>query len=218
MRNYAIITAAGKGVRFGGNKALYPLSGKPILVWSLEIFSKVVDEVTVTYPEGHQEQFRDAISTFHNVKLISGGETRYQSVRKAFESLNADGVVLIHDAARPLISRGLVERILRRAHQKGAVIPVLPVTETVKEVEKDKIVGTIARDRLALAQTPQGFHSSILADSYARVQNQDITDEAMLVELAGKKVFCVPGEAINLKITEPSDITLAEFYLRKEGR
>jgi 2-C-methyl-D-erythritol 4-phosphate cytidylyltransferase/2-C-methyl-D-erythritol 2,4-cyclodiphosphate synthase len=218
MRNHAIITAAGKGSRFGGNKALHLLSGKPLLVWSLEIFSKLVDEIVVTYPEGDQRQFSEVVSTFHNVKLISGGETRFRSVRKGFESLNANGVVLIHDAARPLVSNSLVERILHSATEKGAVIPVLPVSDTVKEVEKDRIVRTIARDRLMLAQTPQGFHSSILAEAYSRVQNQDVTDEAMLAELAGIEVFCIPGEVANLKITEHSDITLAEFYLRKEGR
>jgi 2-C-methyl-D-erythritol 4-phosphate cytidylyltransferase len=216
MRNYAIITAAGKGARFGGNKALHPLSGKPVLVWSLEIFSKLVDEIVVTHPVGQQDQFNAVISSFHNVKLISGCETRHLSVQKGFESLNANGVVLIHDAARPLVSLDLARRILHSATEKGAVIPVLSVSDTVKEVDQGRIIRTIARERLTLAQTPQGFHSSVLADAYARAQNQDVTDEAMLVELAGVEVFCIPGEAVNLKITEPSDITLAEFYLRKQ--
>jgi 2-C-methyl-D-erythritol 4-phosphate cytidylyltransferase len=218
MRNVAIITAAGKGARFGGNKALHPLLGKPILVWSLEIFTKLVDQVVITYPEGEEDRFRLAVSAFHNVKLVSGCETRHLSVRRGFESLSEGGIVLIHDAARPLVSRDLAERVLRFATEKRAVIPVVPVTDTVKEVEKDRIVRTIARDKLALAQTPQGFHGSLLADAYARVQNQDITDEAMLVELAGAEIFCIPGEFTNIKITEPSDIPLAEFYLRKPGK
>ena len=216
MRNYAIVTAAGKGTRFGSNKALYPLLGKPLLVWSLEVFSKVVDEIWITCPENFHEEYRVAGSGFHNVNFISGGETRYKSVRRAFEVLGSDGIVLIHDAARPLLSRDLVERVMRATTEYGAAIPVLPVTDTVKEVEDERIIRTVPREHLYLAQTPQGFRCALLKDAYSKVEGTDLTDEAMIVELAGHPVHCVPGERTNLKITEPSDIALAEFYLQKE--
>ena len=203
-------------MRFGANKALYPLRGKPILLWSLEKFSKLVDEVVVTYSKEEERSFVSAISSFHNVKLISGGETRFDSVRKGFDSISDEGIVLIHDAARPVVSTNLIEIILQSLEHNRAVIPVIPVTDTVKEVNADRIVRTIERQRLGLAQTPQGFHTSVLADAYARVQNREVTDEAMLIELAGIEVFFVLGETSNLKITEPSDIALAEFYLREK--
>jgi len=218
MRNYTIITAAGKGTRFGGNKALYPLRGKPLLVWSLEVFSKLVDLIVVTFPEGSEDAYRSVASTFHNVKFVSGGETRFESVRKAFESLKPGRIVLIHDAARPLVSPALVERVLIATEKHGAVVPVLPVTETVKEVEKDHVKRTVPRERLYLAQTPQGFRYDILADAYSRSERNDMTDESMLVESAGHEVFCIKGERRNLKITEPSDTALAEFYLNEGAR
>jgi 2-C-methyl-D-erythritol 4-phosphate cytidylyltransferase len=217
MRKYAIVTAAGKGMRFGGNKALCPLLGKPLLAWSLDVFAKIVDQMVITFPEGSEEAYRSAAFGFHNVNFVSGGETRYDSVRKAFESLTAGSVVLIHDAARPLVSPDLVERVLSAAAKHGAVVPVLPVMETVKEVTGDRIDRTIPRDRLYVAQTPQGFRFEILADAYSKVVRNDATDESMLVESAGHEVYCVKGEPRNLKITEPSDITLAEFYLKERA-
>jgi 2-C-methyl-D-erythritol 4-phosphate cytidylyltransferase len=218
MRNCAIITAAGKGSRFGSLKALYPLREKPLLVWSLEAFSKLVDQLIVTFPEGSEQTFRSAASAFHNVKFISGGETRYDSVKKAFETIETGDLVLIHDAARPLVSRHLIERVLTAAQRSRAAIPVLPVAETVKEVIGNVIERTIPRDRLYTAQTPQGFDLEILKECYAKSERNDYTDESMLVESAGHNVFCVPGDRRNIKITEPFDIQLAETLLDEELR
>jgi 2-C-methyl-D-erythritol 4-phosphate cytidylyltransferase len=215
MRNYAIITAAGKGSRFGSLKALYPLRGKPLLVWSLEVFSKIADQIVVTFPPGSEESFRAATLAFHNVNYISGGETRFLSVKKAVESLQGKGIVLIHDAARPLVSHKLVEQVLLAAEQSKAAIPVLPVAETVKEVIGNVIERTIPRDRLYVAQTPQAFDLEILNSAYASAERNDYTDEAMLVEFAGQNVFCVPGERRNIKITEPFDIRIAETLLEE---
>ncbi len=217
--NYAIVTAAGKGTRFGGNKALYPLQNKPLLAWSLSIFenSLSIDEIYVAIPSGAEEApYRRICSDegFTKVKFVQGGETRYDSVRNAFLSLKpSEGVVMIHDAARPLLSPELFQRVFDATIAYGAAIPVLPVSETVKEVESEWVVRTMPRENLFTAQTPQGFQSDVLKAAYSKINDNRVTDEAMLVEMAGFRVHVVKGERKNIKITEASDIKLAECFL-----
>jgi 2-C-methyl-D-erythritol 4-phosphate cytidylyltransferase len=216
---YAIVTAAGKGTRFGGKKSLHLLKGKPLLAWSLRVLeeSPEIREVIVTFPpddsvESYQRVCAD--ENYKKARFVAGGDTRYDSVRKAFSSLKDQAeIVLIHDAARPLLSRDLLLRVLEATRKHGAALPVLPLSETVKEVEGEQVVRTIPREKLFLAQTPQGFRAEFLAAAYAKFENRNITDEAMLVEMAGYKVYVVPGDYRNIKITERSDIKVAETYL-----
>jgi 2-C-methyl-D-erythritol 4-phosphate cytidylyltransferase len=217
--NYAIVTAAGQGTRFGGNKALHLLRNKPMLAWALSKFqlNSSIDEILVTVPpNASAEPFQKicAAEDFDKVRFVPGGETRYESVRKAFETiLNREGIVLIHDAARPLVSMNLIARILEGVSKYGAAIPVLPINETVKQVEEGRVVRTIPRENLFVAQTPQGFRAALLASAYSKIEDRSVTDEAMLVEMAGQKVHVVNGERKNIKITEPSDIQMAESFL-----
>lgn len=217
--NYSIVTAAGQGIRFGSRKALYPLQNRPLLAWALSSFerSASIGEIIVTIPRGDSHDPYRRICTeegFQKVRFIDGGETRYHSVRNAFLSIERpEGFVLIHDAARPLLSLDLVQRVIDATEKFGAAIPVLPVSDTVKEVEGDRIVRTIEREKLFLAQTPQGFRAEILVAAYSKMKDNNFTDEAMLVEMAGYDVHVVKGEQKNIKITEASDIRLAEFYL-----
>ena len=218
--NYAIVTAAGKGARFGSNKALYVLKDKPILIWSLLPFERnaAIEKIIVTTPAGESDQSYRQVCSAENLKKVSflaGGETRFDSVRNAFLSIRCSDqdVVLIHDAARPLLSTQLLNRVLDAALAHGSALPVISIAETVKEVEKEQVVRTISRERLFLAQTPQGFRARILADAYSKIKEQNITDEAMLVELAGYSIHIVPGERENLKITDPQDIKIAGSLL-----
>jgi len=157
---------------------------------------------------------------FTKAALVKGGPARYDSVRNGFHSIlgaQDTDVVLIHDAARPLITSTLVKLVLTAAAENGAAIPLLAVPETVKEVANERIVRTIKRDQLFLAQTPQGFQYGILKDAYAKAESHGAhwTDEAMLVEAAGHSITGVPGEKRNLKVTDPDDLRLAEFYLEE---
>ena len=217
--NYAIVTAAGKGTRFGDRKTLHLLNGKPLLSWSLRVFEEApeITEVVVTFaPDGSEEEYK-RICTDENYKkprFVAGGDTRYDSVRNAFFSIkDQKGIILIHDAARPLLSRELLLRVLAATEKHGAALPVLPITETVKEIEGEQIVRTLGREKLFVAQTPQGFRIELLASAYAKIKETSITDEAMLVEMAGYGVHVVAGDHRNLKITERSDIKVAETYL-----
>lgn len=224
--NYAIIAAGGRGKRFQTHipKQLLPLRGRPVLGWTLRAFQleHAIDEILVTYPQDDPETQR----RYHEVleqekitkaRLVVGGEERYHSVQNAFRAivLAADAdLVLIHDAARPLVSAVLLRRLIEAGREKGAVIPVWPVHETLKQVEHDRIVRTIPRQHMFVAQTPQVFRYGMLKSAYASVEaSPAITDEAILVEKAGFEVMTVPGERRNIKVTEPADLELAEYYL-----
>ncbi len=224
--NFAIIAAGGKGVRFQSttSKQLLPLKGRPVLSWTLQPFLKTreIAEIILAYPQDEAESEYRKILEQENaprVQLVKGGETRYRSVRNAFEKIaNAkrEDLVLIHDAARPLLPLTLLKTLIETATKKGAVIPVIALQETVKEVTEDQIVRTVPRENLFLAQTPQVFQYWILATAYAsNHESSDLTDEAILVEKAGFYVSVVKGERRNIKITEPSDLELVEFYLSK---
>jgi len=221
--NFAIIAAGGKGKRFQNliPKQLCPIRGKPMLAYSILPFhlEQAIDEVILVIPfDEREEPYRMIIELeqFHKVRLVAGGETRYRSVRNGFESIrNAqpNDIVLIHDGARPLLSPSLLRLVLKTAAEKGSAIPVTPVGETVKKIKNDLILETVSREDLALAQTPQCFRYEMLKQAYDRVLSNDPTDEAMMVEQLGFPVFVVPGEKRNIKISDPEDLKLAEYYL-----
>jgi 2-C-methyl-D-erythritol 4-phosphate cytidylyltransferase len=216
---HAIVTAAGKGIRFGDKKTLHLLNGKPLLSWSLRVLEEApeITDVIVTFPADDSAEAYKRICEVNNykkVRFVAGGDTRYDSVRNAFFSLkDPQGIILIHDAARPLLSRELLLRVLVAAEKHGAAVPVLPISETVKEIEGEMIVRTLPREKLFVAQTPQGFRVELLAEAYGKIKDSNVTDEAMLVEMAGYSVHAVAGDHRNLKITERSDIRVAEIYL-----
>jgi 2-C-methyl-D-erythritol 4-phosphate cytidylyltransferase len=217
--NFAIITAAGKGKRFGSNKALHPLHGKALIWWAVRIFqrSDPIDRIYVTYPiDNTGELYREMLQDCgpKEISFIKGGESRFESVRNAVLSIKEKtGIVLIHDAARPLASPELVSTVCGGAEKFGAAIPVLEVQETVKEIDSARIVRTLPRERIYLAQTPQGFKIELIMAAYRTDLQGNVTDESMLMEKIGHEVHVVPGEKQNLKITELSDLQLAEHYL-----
>ncbi len=220
--NIAIIAAGGKGKRFHNSvpKQLCPMKGKPMLAYSILPFhqEQQIDEVILVIPiDEREEPYRMIIELeqFHKVRIVVGGETRYRSVRNGFESIrNAqeNDIVLIHDAARPLLSSFLLRLVLETAIDKGSAIPVTPIGETVKKIKNDAILETVSREDLALAQTPQCFRYEVLKRAYDQVPSHDPTDEAMMVEQSGFPVFVVPGEKQNIKVTDPEDLKLAEYY------
>jgi 2-C-methyl-D-erythritol 4-phosphate cytidylyltransferase len=165
------------------------------------------------------EEARAALGTdlSGRVVLVAGGEERQDSVRRGLEALGDADVVLVHDAARPLVPRRVIDAVIDATLRSGAAVPVVPVADTVKRVESDGAVGeTLPRDDLRLAQTPQGFRTGLLRAAYARAEREGFrgTDDASVVERAGGRVVVVPGSPRNLKITTPEDLRLAEALLR----
>lgn len=219
-----IIPAAGRGRRMGGEvpKQYLPLAGQPLL-WhtlaALEASPLVGALVLAIHPE--DRSFAAALAAgFPKVRaLVAGGEERADSVRAALAATTeADELVLIHDAVRPFVPPALLARVVEGARAWGAVVPALPVRDTIKVVEGDRVLETPPRSRLWGAQTPQGFRRAVLLRAFAQPPGQGLaTDEAMLVEASGHPVHVVAGEVANLKITTPEDLLWAEWWLAQGG-
>jgi 2-C-methyl-D-erythritol 4-phosphate cytidylyltransferase len=211
-------------------KQFLALEGVPILIHSLRAFV-AVPRVTAIYvavrkPEMERVQAQVTEAGFaERVKVVEGGEKRQESVANALAALpaEADDIVLVHDAVRPLIDATTIERTIDAVAETGAAIVGLPAVDTIKQVERTAhgalITATIPREFVVLAQTPQGFRYGLLQRAFAEAEADGFvgTDEASLVERAGLSVAVVHGSQVNLKITQPGDLELAEFYLRQRA-
>jgi 2-C-methyl-D-erythritol 4-phosphate cytidylyltransferase len=233
MHVFAILPAAGLGTRMAGPqpKQFLELDGVPILIHSLCAFASV-DRVTAIYVavrKNEIERVRAQAAEYglgDRVQVVEGGNSRQESVSHALAALPAepDDIVLVHDAVRPLIDVATIERTIDAVIEHGAAIVGLPAVDTIKQVERTAhgalITSTIPREFVVLAQTPQGFRYGILQSSFAEALADGFvgTDEASLVERAGHPVAVVHGSQVNLKITQPGDLELAEFYLRQRTR
>ncbi|MDD8015545.1 MAG: 2-C-methyl-D-erythritol 4-phosphate cytidylyltransferase [Acidobacteriota bacterium] len=213
-----IIVAAGRGKRFGAAKQFAALAGRPLLDWSLETFQRHEDirEIILVLPD--EKAGEEYAGRYSKIRAVAkGGKERQDSVWNGFCRLDpgSAGLVLVHDGARPLVSAGLISRIIEAGRRKKAVIPALPVEETVKNAARGRVVRTIDRDDIVRVQTPQAFAYPLLkrALEAARRKRFHGTDEAMLLERLGETVWIVPGEPVNLKITTPLDISIAEAWL-----
>ncbi len=233
MQVFTILPAAGLGTRMAGPqpKQFVALAGVPILIHSLRALA-AVKRVTAIYvavrkPEMERVEAQVADHGFAcRVHVVEGGDKRQESVANALASLPAedDDIVLVHDAVRPLIDAATIERTIDAVVEHGAAIVGLPAVDTIKQVERTAhgalITATIPREFVVLAQTPQGFRYGLLKSAFAEATADGFvgTDEASVVERAGHPVAVVHGSQVNLKITQPGDLELAEFYLRQRGR
>lgn len=216
MKVAVLIVAAGRGHRVGGDmpKQYIALGGKAILHHTIEAFMKVpyVDLIqTVIHADDHA-LYATAIGDLDLLSPVNGGASRQQSVMKGLQSLgeHEPDLVLIHDAARPFVSPKLIEDIIVKAADYGAILPTLPVVDTVKLVTGDKITGTIDRTTLARAQTPQAFRYKLIFMAHRKMEGQDMTDDAAIAEACGIKVMTHPGEEKNFKITTAEDLKKAK--------
>ena len=213
-RTAAIIAGAGLGNRLGANhpKALLQIDGITLVERAFTSLSSVVDEIVITAPTGYETEFRKIVG--ESAKVITGGVLRSDSVRLALDSLSPSiEYVLVHDAARGLATPDVARRVLDTLKAgESAVIPVLPVVDTIKEIDSAGYVRTTPdRSALRSIQTPQGFEVSVLRRAHEA--SEDATDDAALVEALGIKVKTIDGEARALKITNPSDIATAHSLL-----
>lgn len=226
MKVAAIVPAAGRGERLGPGapKALRLLGGVPMLVHSVRALARarLVDVVVVAAPPGDEAEVRGVLDSHQaptEVRVVTGGATRQDSVRLALESLDPDvDVVLVHDAARPLAPSQLVDDIVQAvARGAEAVIPALPVADTVKRVEDGRVVETVRREGLYAVQTPQGFTRELLTKAHdaAVIDGFAGTDDSSLVERIGAAVAVVPGHPEAAKVTRPHDLVTAEHVLQE---
>ncbi len=209
MEVSVLIPAAGHGERLGlGPKAFLRVGGRTLLEWALDAFSEAA-EVLVALPPGVSPP-RGLRAAF-----MEGGRTRQESVARLLEAASLS-LVLVHDVARPFVSRNLVERVLKAAQAQGAAVPVLPVPDTLIRPEGEAYGAVLPREALRLVQTPQGFFTALLreAHAYARKRGLSATDDAQLVQALGYPVSLVEGERTAFKITYPEDLVLAEALAR----
>jgi 2-C-methyl-D-erythritol 4-phosphate cytidylyltransferase len=233
MQVFAILPAAGLGTRMAGAqpKQFLALNGIPILIHSLRAFASVerVTGIYVAVRKPEIERVEAQIAEYglaDRVKVVEGGDNRQESVSHALAALPAvtEDVVLVHDAVRPLIDAATIDRTIDAVELHGAAIVGMPAVDTIKQVERTAhgalVVSTIPREYVVLAQTPQGFRFGMLQQAFAEAIADGFlgTDEASVVERAGNPVAVVPGSQVNLKITKPGDLELAEFYLRQMAR
>ncbi len=200
-----LIPAAGQGERLGlGPKAFLSVGGRTLLEWALLPFREA-PEVLVALPPG-AEPPRGLRATF-----LEGGRTRQESVARLLEAASLP-LVLVHDVARPFVSRKLVERVLEATRKEGAAVPVLPVPDTLVRPEEARYGEVVPREALRLVQTPQGFFTALLREAHAHARKRGLTatDDAQLVRALGYPVALVEGERTAFKITYKEDLPLAE--------
>ena len=226
MSVLAIIPAAGVSLRMGGEtpKQFLSLEGVPIFIHTLRKFAaaEAVNEIILgVRPEDMErasmEVDRERFSK--PVRVVVGGTSRQETVARALAQAPAETrIVLVHDAVRPFIDLHLIQRVTEAAQKDGAAILGIPSVDTVKQVERQTILGTIPRERIVLAQTPQAFRFEIIKEAFQRAEADGFcgTDEASLVERLGHTVSVIMGSDRNIKITKPSDLPLARLYIAQE--
>ena len=241
MKVVVIIPAAGlgtrmtsapsaKGKRPAASKQFTELGGTPILIHTLRKFaaSPEVSEISIALRANEMAGFRARLEKEakdilqKTIHLVEGGEHRQHSVANAINTVAAapDDIILVHDAVRPFVTLEIIHDVVQAAQKYGAAIAGLPAVDTVKQVERTAdgalITATLPRERVVLAQTPQGFRYDVLKKAFDEAAADEFmgTDEAALVERSGHQVAVVMGSPRNIKITTPADLELAEFYLR----
>ncbi|MFC1517383.1 2-C-methyl-D-erythritol 4-phosphate cytidylyltransferase [Candidatus Margulisiibacteriota bacterium] len=224
MKVSAIIAAGGKGSRLGapGGKQLLELSGKPILIHTLERIIPEVQEVVVVIDSSHLEILENILEKYDlNSKVASivpGGESRAQSVKNGFYKTRTDSdLILIHDGARPFIKKEQIQAVIKAAENNGAAVLCVKVKDTIKQEVEGSVKGTPDRKNLWAAQTPQVIKRELLSEAYTKLKDwQNITDDVQLVEKLGKKVKIVEGSYDNIKITTQEDLLIAEAMLKEQ--
>lgn len=230
MRVTSIILAAGEGRRMGGeiSKTYLPIAGRPLVLRTLDrMFSaRTVDNVVLVIAAGELARCESMLRNDVELRgrpwiLQSGGATRQQSAKRGLERVGADtDIVIIHDGARPFVSAALIDRCVKAAADKGAVVIGLPVRDTIKVVAPEGLIqSTPERGNLWEIQTPQVFRRELIVAAHERAEREGarVTDDAMVVERTGAPVYVLEGERNNFKITLPEDIWLAEILIR-EGK
>ena len=219
---YAIIVAGGRGLRMGGElpKQFLPLSGKPVLMRTLELFEGEVSRIILVLPEDHIPFWEELCQWYHFTlphTVALGGETRFHSVRSGLSHLPQAGLVAVHDGVRPLASRALIRRSFEEAERSGAALPACPVTDSLRLCQDEGKSEAVDRSRYVAVQTPQTFDLGRLQQAYEQAYSPLFTDDASVYEAASLgSITLIDGEETNIKLTTPRDLLLAELLLREK--
>jgi 2-C-methyl-D-erythritol 4-phosphate cytidylyltransferase len=221
MTRYAIIVAGGTGQRFGSQlpKQFILLKGLPILMHTIKAFYAFDSDISfiVTLPPDFIDLWKSLCEQYKfkvTHTIVSGGETRFHSVKNGLDSIENDGLVAIHDAVRPLVSRDTIERCYATAKLKGNAIPVISLNDSIRELQGDNSI-QVNRDTYVMVQTPQVFEIGSIKTAYRQGYSPEFTDDATVLEKTGKRIILVEGNKENIKITNQSDLLIAEALLRR---
>ena len=242
MKKYAIIVAGGKGLRMGGElpKQFIPIEGRPVLMRTLDTFQACDPDIKIilVLPRDHQPYWQELCREYAFIvphRIADGGTTRFHSVQNGLALVDdAEALVAVHDGVRPFVSHEVISRCYQEAASYGAVVPVIPIVETVRQLVplslfdeaacQKEIVNcqlsiansgsvTVPRDAYRLVQTPQTFRASLLRSAYEQSYSDAFTDDASVVEALGHEVHLVEGNRENIKLTTPFDLTVARALL-----
>jgi len=220
MEKYVLIIAGGVGRRMNMSipKQFIPIAGKPVLMHTISIFVEFDPEVNIVLiiPKEHIALWKDLCKEFNfktDHTIVKGGKERFYSVKNGLKIVPDDSLVLIHDGVRPLVSKETIGRVFDGALQQGNAIPYIDMTQSVRKIVKGKNKA-INRNQLKLIQTPQGFHSTLIKQAYAKRYRASFTDDASVLEALGHKINLVKGNHKNLKITNSTDLHLVECLIK----
>lgn len=224
--NVAIVVAAGKGTRLGGNrpKQFLELDGIPVIIHTLRQFERCreINEVVIVLPAEKTDTFLSFAKEFGLKKpwqAVAGGTTRAQSVQRGLAAIAEAEIVAVHDGVRPFVTPEEIDQVVTAARVTGAAVLVAPVADTIKVIEDGRVSRTLPRSGLRRALTPQCFRFDILKRAYDQLpkveaEGFEVTDDCLLIERLGVEIVAVEGSARNIKITRPEDVALAEIILK----
>jgi 2-C-methyl-D-erythritol 4-phosphate cytidylyltransferase len=217
---YAIIVAGGSGMRMNSPvpKQFLKLDGKPVLMHTIDRFleTKLAIDIILVLPAGQIGFWQQLCQDYNfNVPLLitEGGETRFHSVQNGLRMIKGDGIVAVHDAARPLVSTKTILTAYKTAEMYGNAVPAIPVSDSIRQIESTRSIA-VDRSRYCKIQTPQCFDIAMLKHAYAQEYRYTFTDDATVVESIGEKVHLIDGNVSNIKITNPEDLVVAEALLK----
>jgi len=213
-----IIVAGGSGTRMNSSvpKQFLFLGGKPLLWYSIKAFTDAIPQINVivVLPEAHIEEGKNLLQHTLpgiNIHWVSGGATRFHSVKNGTRALSNEHLVFVHDGVRPFVSENIIRQCYSGALKNGMAIPCIPINDSIRQINATGESQAINRTQLRAVQTPQTFRTTILLDIFSQEYQDAFTDEATVAEFAGYKVFLSEGERHNIKITTPEDMLMAEM-------
>ncbi|PIE88783.1 MAG: 2-C-methyl-D-erythritol 4-phosphate cytidylyltransferase [Bacteroidetes bacterium] len=219
-QRYVIIVAGGIGQRMGTErpKQFMPLAGKPVLMYSIEAFHRYdhTMKILVTLPSTYMDFWKTycsqvSFSIPHHV--VEGGKERFFSVKNGLSQITHEGIVGVHDGARPLVDQRTIANTYELAEKQGAAIPVIKPTESIRRVQETAISTPLDREKIRIVQTPQVFQTTILKKAYEQPFSPLFTDDATVVEHAGYSIALTEGAPANIKLTNPRDLAIAQTLL-----
>lgn len=216
----AVIVAGGKGLRMQNAvpKQFLPLADKPVLYHTIAAFQQAIPgiRIVLVLPQDHISYANMILQQFAGgieVTIVTGGATRFESVRNGLREAKEEDIIFVHDGVRPLISAALIGRCYETAATQGSAIPAVAVSDSIRALNGDGRSMSVDREQLRAIQTPQTFKGTVLLPAFAQPYQESFTDEASVVEAYGGQVFLVEGEKTNIKITTPEDMIFAHAIL-----